>query len=168
MAQLEKDPRFTQSPLPRNQQVHLFHAHLAQLRDKHLSNLHALFESQTATLATPFSELSLQSLLSSLPATKLGFEKRQLEDEFARWQRERNTKARQAFDEMLSENAFVEFWGRLGKIGGEGVNGGVKAEDDGDEEEGEGGGGRADMKQLAKSIDLREMEKVLKVSLSTP
>lgn len=64
---------------------------------------------------------------------------------------------------MLSENSFVEFWGRLGKLGGEGVDGGVKADDTG-EDEGEGGGGKVDMKVLAKKVDLEEMEKVLRVS----
>lgn len=70
---------------------------------------------------------------------------------------------RRAFDAMLVENAFVEFWGRLGKIGGEGVDGGVAADDIG-EEEGEGGGGKVDMKALAKNVDLKEMERVLKVN----
>lgn len=64
---------------------------------------------------------------------------------------------------MLAENSFVEFWGRLGKLGGEGVDGGVKADDLG-EDEGEGGGGKVDMKALAKKVDLEEMEKVLRVS----
>lgn len=64
---------------------------------------------------------------------------------------------------MLQENSFVEFWGRLGKIGGEGVEGGVKRDDDGDEDAGEGGGGNVDMKKLAKSVDITEMVKVLKV-----
>lgn len=64
---------------------------------------------------------------------------------------------------MLHENSFVDFWGRLGKIGGEGVEGGVKRDDNGDEDEGEAGGGNVDMKKLAKSVDITEMEKVLKV-----
>ena len=64
---------------------------------------------------------------------------------------------------MLHENSFVEFWGRLGKVGGEGVEGGVTRDDGGDEDEGEGGGGNVDMKKLAKSVDITEMEKVLKV-----
>ena len=85
-----------------------------------------------------------------------------LEREFERWQRERNTKARTAFDQMLRENSFVEFWVRLGKIGGEGVDGGVKAEEVG-EDEGEGGGGTVDMKELAKHVDVGEIVKVLKV-----
>lgn len=102
-------------------------------------------------------------MLSSLPVTKLKLDIHQLEREYDIWQRERTTEARRAFDEMLSENAFVEFWGRLGKIGGDGVDGGVAAEDLG-EDEGEGGGGKVDMKALAKNVDLKEMERVLKVS----
>jgi hypothetical protein len=100
---------------------------------------------------------------SSLPATKLGFDVFKLEEEFNRWQRRRTTEARKAFDDMLQENSFVDFWGRLGKLGGEGVEGGVKRDDDDDDDEGEGGGGKVDMKKLAKSVDITEMEKVLKV-----
>lgn len=33
-----------------------------------------------------------------------------------------------------------------------------------EDDEGEGGGGRVDMKVLAKNVDVQEMEKVLKVS----
>jgi heat shock protein beta len=163
LPQLKTDPRFTQSPLPPNQQMHLFQSHILQLRAKHLDNLRALFESHAPSLATPFSDLPLSSLLSSLPATKLGYDDRDLEAEYDKWHRERNTEAKRAFDQMLGENAFVEFWGRLGKMGGEGVNGGVKADEEGEEDDGTGGGGKADMKQLAKSIDLKEMQKVLKV-----
>jgi heat shock protein beta len=94
---------------------------------------------------------------------KLGYEAGQLEHEYEKWQRERTNESRHAFNEMLGENAFVEFWGRLGKIGGEGVDGGVAADDIG-EDEGEGGGGKVDMKVLAKNVDLKEMERVLKVS----
>jgi transcription elongation regulator 1 len=43
------------------------------------------------------------------------------------------------------------------------VEGGVKRDDNGDEDEGEAGGGNVDMKKLAKSVDITEMEKVLKV-----
>jgi heat shock protein beta len=145
-----------------NQQLHLFHSHVSQLSFKHLQNLHTLFLSNAPNLATPFSELPLQQLLSSLPATKLGYKIGELEHEYEKWQRERTSECRRAFDDMLGENAFVEFWGRLGKIGGEGVEGGVAADDIG-EDEGEGGGGKVDMKALAKTVDLKEMERVLKV-----
>jgi heat shock protein 90kDa beta len=129
-----------------------------------MNNLHSLFDAHAPSLATPFSALPLQSLLSSLPVSKLGLDIGSLAHEFEKYQRERTARARADFDEMLKENAFMEFWGRLGKIGGEGVDGGVQAEDLG-EDEGEGGGGKVDMKALAKSVDVGDMEKVLKVSL---
>ncbi|KAH9938277.1 uncharacterized protein B0H18DRAFT_966380 [Fomitopsis serialis] len=156
--QLKKDPRFVHSPLPLNQQVHLFHAHVAALRAKHITSLHGLFESHTPSLATKFTDLPVASLVSSLPATKLGSNVDRLEEEFKAWQRERSHQARLAFDQMLSENAFVEFWGRLGKIGGKGVDGTIKVDDLGEDAEEE----QVDMKALAKNVDLNEMVKVLK------
>ncbi|TFY72957.1 hypothetical protein EVG20_g20 [Dentipellis fragilis] len=162
LPELQIDPRFTNSPLHKNRQIALFHAHIGQLRSKHLDNLHALFESHAPTLAASFSSLPVDSILSSLPATRLGFRADDLEHEFNKWQRERTADARKAFDEMLQENSFVEFWGRLKQIGGEGAEGGVKRDDTVDEDEGEAGGGNVDMKALAKNVDITYMEKVLK------
>lgn len=160
LPQLEKDPRFARSVLPLNQQLHLFHAHIGQLRAKHLANLHALFASHSQSLDTRFTDLPVSSLVSSLPATKLGYNIRALEDEYERWNRERMQEARREFDKMLAENSFVEFWGRLGKIGGQGVDKSIKADDIGEDDE-----DVVDMKTLAKSVDLKEMVKVLKVRL---
>ncbi|KAG6854796.1 hypothetical protein C0991_001223 [Blastosporella zonata] len=161
LPQLKTDPRFRNSPLPPNQQLHLFHIHVEHLRSRHLKSLYALFEAHAPTLAIRFDELPLASLLSTSPVVKLGYGSRDLQQSFDKWQRERVSEFRNAFDEMLGENSFVEFWGRLGKIGGEGVDGGVKA-DDVDGEDGEGGGGKVDMKALAKNVDVGEVEKVLK------
>ena len=161
LPQLKTDPRFTRSTLPLNHKLHIFHDHVGKLRHKHIQSLHALFESQTPTLATTFSTLPVDSLLSSVPATKLGFNKRDVEHEFERWQRERNTEARKAFDEMMGENSFVEFWGRLGKIGGAGVDSSIQNDDIGEEENEDGD--RVDMKKLAKGVDVKEIVKVLKV-----
>ena len=160
LPQLNTDPRFKRSVLPVNQQLHLFHAHVGQLRAKHLANLHALLTSHAPSLSTSFGELPVTSILSSLPATKLGFDVHALEDEYERWNRERTTEARKAFDEMLAENSFVEFWGRLGKIGGQGVDKTILADDIGEDDE-----ELVDMKVLAKSVDLKEVVKVLRVSL---
>ncbi|KAI6119360.1 Hsp90 protein-domain-containing protein [Pisolithus croceorrhizus] len=161
LQELQIDPRFIHSALPGDRQLRIFHAYMNQLRAKHLSNLHALFESHTPSLATVFSMLPIESLSKALPATKLGLDVIDLEREFEKWQRERTHEARNAFDDMLSENAFVDFWGRLGKLGGEGIDGGVKADDLG-EGEGEGFGGTVDMKALAKNVDLDDIVKVLK------
>ena len=129
LPQLKTDPRFIYSPLPSHLQTRLFHTHIGHLRSRHMDGLHTLFESYAPSLATAFGALPLPSLLSSLPVTKLGFDIKALQSEFEIWQRERTQEARKAFDEMLTENSFVEFWGRLGKIGGEGVDGGVQADD---------------------------------------
>lgn len=118
---LSADPRFQNSPLPLNARVNLFHAHMEHLRAKYVTALHALFEGHAPTLATAFESLPLSSLLDAPPVAKLGLSDRSLEQEFERWQRERTNEARKAFDEMLHENSFVEFWGKLKKIGGEGV-----------------------------------------------
>ena len=163
LPQLRTDPRFTQSTLPLNQQLHLFHSHVGQLRAKHLANLYSLFTANAPSLATPFTDLPVSSLIQSLPVTKLGFDIHRLEDEFDKWQRDRTEQARRDFDEMLSENAFVEFWGRLGKIGGKGVDETIKADDIGEDSE-----EVVDMKQLAKAVDLKEMVKVLKVRQARP
>lgn len=163
---LQNDLRFRHSSLSLSHQRHLFEVHVGGLRAKYLDSLHALFLSHSPSLATEFAALPVTSLLSSLPATKLGIDVFKLEEEFDRWQRTRTTEARKAFDDMLHENSFVEFWGRLNKLGGEGADGGVKRDDDSDEDEGEGGGGNVDMKKLAKSVDITEMEKVLKVRTS--
>jgi heat shock protein 90kDa beta len=144
--------------------MHLFNTHVQQLRSKYLNGLHLLFQSHAPSLATSFTALPLQSILTSLPSQKLGYDIDDMEREFDLWQRERTSEARKAFNEMLHENMFVEFWGRLGKIGGEGVEGGVKR-DEIDEDDGEGGGGNVDMKALARNVDLSDMEKVLKVRL---
>ena len=166
LPQLETDPRFTRSTLPMNHKLHIFHDHIGKLRHKHIQSLHILFESQTPTLATAFSTLPVDSMLTSLPATKLGFNKRDLEHEFERWQRERNTEARKAFDEMMGENSFIEFWGRLGKIGGAGVDSTIQNDDIGEEEKEDEE--RVDMKKLAKGVDVKEIVKVLKVWFTYP
>ncbi|KAG6899518.1 hypothetical protein C0993_009574 [Termitomyces sp. T159_Od127] len=162
LPQLKTDTRFRNSPLSPDQQLHLFYSHMDYLRSKHIKSLHALFEAHAPTLATCFNELPLTSLLSAPPVVKLGYDTRATQQDFEKWQRERYSESRKAFDEMLGENSFIEFWGRLGKIGGEGVDGGVKM-DDADGDDGEGNGGKVDMKALAKNVDVGEVEKVLKV-----
>jgi hypothetical protein len=177
------------SALPLPTQKELFSKHVMRLREKYIKGLYALFAAHVPGLNTHFSELdesARKAICGSVPVSKLGLadpasdmeydadadddmirRKRrknvELEAEFERWQRVRNVEARQAFDVMLGENAFLEFWGRMNKAGGAGTEGGVPADDEDDEEGGEGGGGKADLKKLAKMIDINEVGKVLKV-----
>ena len=119
--------------------------------------------------------------MRSPPVSKLDMGERELKREFDDWKSDREREAKDAFGDMLKENSFVEFWGRFGKMAKRGdldepesledskdattgSLGDVKFDDEGlEEDEGEGGGGRADLKALAKSIDIREIERVLKV-----
>jgi hypothetical protein len=129
--------------------VQLFNTHVRQLHAKQLDALRSLFQKNAPSLATAFTALPLPSLLSSLPVTKLQLDVRSLEQQFDEWQRERTEEARKAFDEMLNENAFIEFWGRLGKIGGKGVDSGISTDDI------EEDGNNVDMKELAKTVDVQ-------------
>lgn len=61
---------------------------------------------------------------------------------------------------MMKENSFVEFWGRLRKMGDQGIGSGLQIDD---EDIGEESEEKVDMKALAKNVDIKEMEKVLKV-----
>lgn len=170
---LSKDPRFNSPSLSPPEKHRLFLAHLSHLQTKRLSALHALFATHAPTLQTPF--FSIHSLLApEFAVTRLKLTADQLEDEYARWQRTRDDLAKREFAEMMGENAFVQFWGGMRKAEGEGEEerrlrrggGGLggNEESDSEEEEGEEGGGKGDMLGMAKKIDLREIEAVLKVS----
>ncbi|KAF9058208.1 hypothetical protein BJ165DRAFT_1426379 [Panaeolus papilionaceus] len=157
VSQLKEDPRFTNSPLPHNRQVHTFHQHTARLQEKYMESIRKLFSTHAPTLATKFTSLPIETILSSVAATQLHLTEDDLQHEYHKWIREQTSAARVAFDEMLSENSFVEFWGRLGKIDTKDSTVKIDDEDIGEMEE-----EKVDMKVLAKNVDLREMEKVLK------
>ncbi|KIJ53807.1 hypothetical protein M422DRAFT_25572 [Sphaerobolus stellatus SS14] len=183
---LSKDPRFVLCALPLPAQKDLFTTHVGHLRDKYVKMLNGLFIAHVPSINTRWEDLedsARQAIRRSVPVAKLGLYKddddqndsdmedgliqrrrandrdRDIIAEFDRWQRIRSTDARKAFDDMLGENAFLEFWGRMSKA--EEDTAGVPAAED-EEEEGEEGGGKADLKKLAKSIDLDEIAKVLK------
>ncbi|KAL5521253.1 hypothetical protein ACEPAG_9176 [Sanghuangporus baumii] len=164
LEQLRTDPRFVHSALPFSAQQVLFNKHVDALRNKHLEALHSLFEAHALTLNTEFSELPLTSIQTSLPAQKLSLDKDidALGREYRRWLHGRISRAEGEFQQMLNENSFVEFWGRVRKMREE-AEGSMKfeigAEDlPGEEDE----TGKVDLKALAKSVDVREIERVLK------
>jgi len=176
----------------------LFHEHIQTLRTKQLAALHALFEAHAPSLADKFDALPERSVRASVPATKLGMglidigdddvderERRRaedrdikarvlLEDEFSRWQRVRRQEAETAFWQMLSENAFVAFWGRVQKMALDKERKEREREDEGGmhvdvddedligEEAGEEGEERASLQKLAKGIHVEEIQRVLK------
>lgn len=180
-------PRFSSSPLPIAQKRALFHRHIAHLREKYLSALHALFNSYSPLLSSTYTDLTKEqraSLDKALPSVKLGLtcdsRDGNMRREWESWQAQRTQDARAAFQALLEENAFVDFWGKVGKLeigdteraqgdsklvavadedlemgemGGQGGGGG-------DDDEVEGG---RDLKTLAKGIGEEQIERVLKV-----
>ena len=77
-----------------------------------------------------------------------------LEAEFHAWDTWRQAQAREAFQQMLDENAFVDFWGRL-RQAGEGASAPVALDDEDD--------ATASIYEMASQVDLDAMEKVLQV-----
>jgi len=133
-----------------------------------MTALHTLFESHTPGLNAHFRDLP-DSVSTSAPAVKLGLDRHpsDLRRLWEDWQSARTTRARADFDVLLEENQFVGFWAgvkRMGKEGDGTVVHGVDNEDAADEEaDGEGGGGKADLKALAKGIGGKQIQDVLKV-----
>lgn len=178
-------PRFSSSPLPIAQKRALFHRHIAHLREKYLSALHALFNSYSPLLSSTFADLTKEqraSLDKALPSVKLGLtcdsRDGNMRREWESWQARRTQDARAAFQALLEENAFVDFWGKVGKLeigDKERAEGDSKlvAVADEDLEMGEMGGqgggggddeeGGRDLKTLAKGIGEEQIERVLKV-----
>lgn len=184
---LSTDPRYINSLLPIHVQQRLFNTHLDHLRQKHFSSLHSLFTAHSSTiqplglgLDKKFSSLNpefVKSFNSSLPVTKLQLSRSEIEREFDTWQTERYKTARREFEELLSENNFLEFWGKLGKsvIKSETVGRGaadigqneqkamqvkIGNEDLVGEEDEEASA--KDQREMAKNIDVTEVERVLK------
>lgn len=164
-----KHQRFASSPLPSAQKQRLFVQHTIHIAAKYRTALEALFLHHAPLLSATFTSLpeaSVKSLESSLPATKLGLRSNDgsMHRAFDQWMTHRTGTARQDFQKLLEENSFVEFWGKVGKIEGRAADGGiVPGEDDDLTDEGEQGGGKADLKTLARVITEKEVERVLKV-----
>lgn len=170
LSELKTDPRFLLSALSNSQQQALFRKHISALRTKQLAALHALFAAHATGLQTRFSDLPTASIRTSFPAQKLGLDNNSdaLRSEYEDWARARAIQAERDFQEMLYENAFVEFWGRVRKMQESG-DGGMKVEvndeDLAGEERGDDDREQADLKTLARSVDVQEIERVLKVIL---
>lgn len=81
-----------------------------------------------------------------------------LEREFAAWDAERQARARAEFGEMLRENAFVDFWGRLRQQKAEHAARSDVAVGEDDDIDPEG----VSVYDLASQVDLTEMEAVLR------
>ncbi|EJU03929.1 hypothetical protein DACRYDRAFT_115219 [Dacryopinax primogenitus] len=165
---LRSDPRFRGLSEGRKQQM--FAEHRDQLRLRQIGALRTLFLAHAPELDTPFSALPV-SLITSLPASKLGLNPRTLAKEFDTWCEEKLATARKEFDDMLRENSFVQFWGQAKKLGqasaAEAEQQGVQLEETaayGDEEEfvSEEADGAGGLGKRAAEVGLEQVERVLR------
>jgi transcription elongation regulator 1 len=123
--------------------------------------LHTLFETHTPGLDTPFDKV-YPAIVDDPIVKRLDLSPSVLEDRWNAWHRTTETAARQSFDEMLGENSFVEFWGKMRKKTLDEKALEVKEEDEMEEGEGMGEGGSADLTAMGRQIDLEEIKAVLR------
>lgn len=161
---LQPDPRFNHPSLRTGDKMRLFEGHMARLGTKKSGALHKLFETHAPALDTSF-DVVYGAIADDALVARLGLTSDTLEERFAAWGRQREQEARREFDVLLSENSFVDFWGRMRKKRIDEAAAKVKEHDEWDEGEGMGEGGSADMAALAQQVDLGEIKKVLRVSV---
>ncbi|KAJ9112177.1 hypothetical protein QFC20_002358 [Naganishia adeliensis] len=157
---LDKDPRFQHPGLSLSDKQRLFHSHLEGIARKRLDALHKLFESHAPKLNTPFEDV-FPEIVNDFAVTRLNLTPEKLEQRFEQWQQVRFQAARKDFEALLRENSFVDFWGRMrNKHVDEKAY--IPENEDEDDEYGAEGGGKANLANMAKSVDLKEMHAVLK------
>ncbi|ODO08781.1 transcription elongation regulator 1 [Cryptococcus wingfieldii CBS 7118] len=158
---LSSDPRFDHPALTLGNKQRLFHEHIARVASKRSGALHQLFETHTPGLDTPYEDV-YSRIVDDPIVKRLGLQGGTLEDRWKAWLRTRETQARREFAEMLGENSFVEFWGKMRKKTLDEKALEVQEQDEWDEGEGMGEGGAADLTKLARQIDLGEIKSVLR------
>ncbi|KDN52249.1 hypothetical protein K437DRAFT_254440 [Tilletiaria anomala UBC 951] len=183
LPRLHEDARFEAPGLSgMREKEQLFERHITSLAEKRRQSVYKVFEKAAPTLdvgpveAIPLvlndSETERLNLLDFVQGEAERYSRRPvdardaMEDEFEMWKSKREKDARSAFNEMLRENTFVEFWGRLrqAKNAQEATDVGHKAEADaaavagGDEDEEL----EKDVIDMVASFDLDEVHAVLK------
>jgi transcription elongation regulator 1 len=158
---LQSDPRFNHPSLNPHDKRRLFEVRIQHLSGKRANDLDQLFRTHATSLDIKYDDI-YPKIVEDFTVKRLGLQGSALEDRFKAWHRTREAEARREFDEMLGENSFVEFWGRMRKKKLD--EGALKvAADEMEEGEGLGEGGAADLTALAKQIDLDEIKSVLRV-----
>ncbi|PWN36888.1 uncharacterized protein FA14DRAFT_117587 [Meira miltonrushii] len=117
---LSRDDRFHAQALSQNEKQRIFYEHVDNLNRRRLRSLEEVFEKYAPTLDTE-REVALPLILddeeidrkqlTQLHAIVSG--SKTVGDLFDEWQARREQEAHRAFLQMLKENAFVDFWGRL-------------------------------------------------------
>lgn len=164
VAQLSSDPRFSAPYLSEDDKQRLFSEHREQLLAKQSDRLGAVFARHAKTLDSHPEDVIALTLadpdLTLPPLNTFAQDPVKLQAAYARWDEERQKKAESEFKEMLKESAFVEFWGRLKKSAA------ATTEDVGDKgegkEEGEDEGEGGSLVDMARKVDLKEIQSVLR------
>lgn len=161
---LEADERFHSPALTMADKHRMFNAHLDTLARKRLDALHALFAQHAPQLNTPWEEV-YPEIVDEFAVTRLKLSHDNLAAKYASWQKVRFARSREEFDKLLGENSFVDFWGRMrNKQLDAGLVEGIPGENEDEMIDDEEAGGRANLMEMAKQVDLKEMHAVLSVS----
>ena len=145
----------------------LFDEHMEHLRGKRRDLLAKLFAKHAQDALQTGGDVILPRVRadpayieSALPRfvgdTHQGQQHTTLEAVFDAWDQWRHAQARREFQDMLRENAFVDFWGRLQKRD-KGEADTVEADDEDDE------GTMVSLLDMASQLDIQAMESVLKM-----
>lgn len=163
---IRQDGRYAHPSLREGDKRRLFENHIARLGANKSNALSALFASASPSLDTTYDEVYAKIADDAL-VSRLGLSPDALKERYDAWARARAATARVEFDALLSENSFVDFWGRMRKKTLDDAAAKIKDEDaeEMEEGEGEGLGGAADIIALAKQVDLDEIKSILRVSV---
>lgn len=159
-SQLSNDPRFQSAALSLADKKDLFRDHQKALYDKRLSAFHSLLDTMTS-LDSSFGELE-PAIKNDPRATRLSTDEEELRRLFEDYLTDKIANAKRNFEQLLKENSFVEFWGRVkrGEIAlpaDEEVPN--KAEDESDDED--AADGRVKLEKADTGTDLSEIRAVL-------
>ena len=160
---LASDPRFSHPSLSPFDRQRLFSDHINRISSKRSNALHQLFETHSPSLETTYEAVYAHVIDDSL-VRRLQLSPEVLEHRYDEWKASRFATARGEFDQMLGDNAFVDFWSKMRKKTLDESAAKVK-EDEMDDGEGLGEGGDADMIAMSKHINLEEIKSVLRVSV---
>lgn len=117
MRRLCRDARFDSAQLTDADRKRLFEQHMSRLRAKQEDRLGVVFARHAPTLSTHREHVLALTRddadLSHPPLSVYAQDETLLRAAYDRWHSHRCSQAEQDFKHMLSESAFVDFWGRL-------------------------------------------------------
>uniref|UniRef100_V5F252 WW domain-containing protein n=2 Tax=Kalmanozyma brasiliensis (strain GHG001) TaxID=1365824 RepID=V5F252_KALBG len=160
--QLARDGRFDAPGLTDGDRERLFAEHQERLGEKEGDRIGLVFARYAKTLDTHRDDVLAQTVedeaLAHPPLNVYRENRGLLETAYDRWNASRQADAEKSFKEMLHESAFVDFWGRLKKQASTMEPSANPKEEGEEDDEGEG----TTLVDMARKVDLREIESVLR------